>query len=171
MCTHEYLHYYSNHPKHLKDSLPYSKGIRIIKVCTNREDRITELNNLVQKFRNRCYPEKVLLHNIEKLTLLQRNDILRPKSSLLIQILLYHNPEILDKYNVSPNPNPDVNSNNDIYLILPYYNSIERYSDIIKDSLIEELNKCDNEEYRTSITVEDLKVSYKKVNSLSNFVK
>src|SRR3989442_808789 len=55
MSRHKFLHATSNHPKHLKDSLFYSQGLRIIKICSDLSVRNEMLCQPMAKFKNRWY--------------------------------------------------------------------------------------------------------------------
>ena len=98
MSKHQMLHFESNHPKHLIKSLPFSQGIRIIRICSNNDDKNTEMNIVMNKFRARNYPENLILNYMAKFNNIDPNSILRPKSQLLIANLLMHNPHILTLY-------------------------------------------------------------------------
>jgi len=169
MSNHQYLHYYSDHPTHLKKSLPYSQGLRILKCCNKREDRVNELNLMIEKFRIRCYPESVLIKALEKLTNVNRNELLTPKSSLLIKTLSYNNPEVLqtNMYNTIE----ENNDRNIIYMVFPFYNCIRTYSQIICNLFLREFNQCNNEEYKSTLNNLKLIVSFKKNNELKYYAK
>src|SRR5207302_2294728 len=82
MSRHEYLHYYSNHPRHMINSLPYSCGLRVIRSCSELNDRTDKLNQMFIKFRRRQYPLTLLENVKERLANLNRIDLITPKSPL-----------------------------------------------------------------------------------------
>src|SRR3989442_1145811 len=55
MNKHEFVHYDSNHPRHLLKSLPYSCGLRVLRTCSEPETQQNELGKLMSKFRKRGY--------------------------------------------------------------------------------------------------------------------
>jgi len=99
MSKHEFVHFNSSHPSHLLKSLPYSCGLRIIRTCSEEDNRRLELSVLMDKFRMRGYPNSIITSATDKLKLIDRNELLRPKSKILRTFLSFHNPEILDMYN------------------------------------------------------------------------
>jgi len=98
MSRHLYLHSSSNHPVHLKNSLYYSQGLRIVKICSEYSTRLRNLISLFEKFKNRWYLEKTLYNTFLRLMYTKRDDVLRPKNNLLISYLKENNPEIVCKY-------------------------------------------------------------------------
>jgi len=89
----------SNHPIHIKKSIVYSQGIRIVRKCSEDIDRERELTDMFQKFRNRLYDESILVAVSEKLNQISRLNTL-PKRNLLISYLRLHNPELLNLLNI-----------------------------------------------------------------------
>jgi len=172
MSKHQYLHYFSNHPVHLKNSIPYSQGLRVLKCCSSRADRLTELEIMFKKFQNRCYPNKVLSNVIDKLANITRSDLLIPKGNLLLKNLMLNNPDILTRYNIMIHELEEVaQQRNTNYLVLPFYKCIHNQSKIVKKSLLYELNKCEKEEYKNVTGTLDLCISYRKANALSQYTK
>lgn len=169
---HKFLHFKSAHPNHLLKSLPYSSGIRIVRSCTNIEDRNLELLNLVRKFQERDYPSHILLPSIEKLRNVDRNFILRPKKQLLISNLAIHNPSILSKYKIKVDDLSVTNTPNDnVYLVTPYYNTVFRLGQIMLNTICSDVKThCANEELLKVFESLNFVVSYKKSNSLSDFL-
>ena len=53
---HQYLHYESSHPAHVKRSIVYSQGLRIKRICSRKEDFEKHLQDLPSLLRNRAYP-------------------------------------------------------------------------------------------------------------------
>jgi len=50
MSKHNYLHAHSNHPTHLKNSLFYSQGLRVVRICSEPDERMKALCLLYEKF-------------------------------------------------------------------------------------------------------------------------
>lgn len=57
---HQFVHWNSAHPEHLKKSLPYSQLLRIKRNCTRLADFEKEAAGLLKRFRERGYPAHIL---------------------------------------------------------------------------------------------------------------
>jgi len=127
------LLYISNHRKCLLNSIPYAQGLRVIRSCTFDYDIEREISDLMCKFKNRLYPQKVLNDVLIKLNTIDRNVLLTPRKPLLINNLRIHHPEILNDLGIQIefNSNND-NFNQNIYFVMPYFNSINNYASLIK---------------------------------------
>jgi len=170
MSKHQMLHFNSNHAKHLIKSLPFSQGLRIIRLCSNELDRKTQLDILMEKFRIRMYPTKLLNDCMQKLLLIDRNSLIKPKSNLLISNLRIHNPHLLSKYNVQLSQVPNCNPSNKMFLVMTFYKNVFNFSKIIIESITDELKYCNDVKLRELAMQFNLCVSYKKTRSLKQFV-
>lgn len=63
---HQFLHWNSAHPTHLKSSIPYSQLLRYRRNCIKDEDFLTTATELLQRFAARGYPAKLLNEALEK---------------------------------------------------------------------------------------------------------
>ena len=80
---HQYLHYESSYPAHVKRSIVYSQGLRIKRICSREEDFEKHLQELSSWLKNRAYPtwlierefKRVKEYNIEA-----ESNILREES-------------------------------------------------------------------------------------------
>ena len=61
-----FLHYKSAHPKALKDSITYSKALRIKRICSETSKVIKHLKDLKDAFIKRGYQSKILHHHFER---------------------------------------------------------------------------------------------------------
>jgi len=166
---HQCLLYDSNHPCHLKDSLIYSAGIRILRNFSDTHLASIELSYMFNEFSKRNYPKHVILKAQQKLSLLSRDEILRPKKDLLIRNLRIHNPHILSKFNVKISENPQSRiPNNKIFITMPFYESIPCFSTIVQNALHK---ACKNSKFKQIIDETKIIVSFKIVNNLSSFIK
>lgn len=64
---HQYLHWTSSHPLHVRASIPYSQLVRVARNCADPLDTITARDELLDRFRTRGYPEAVLNAAAERL--------------------------------------------------------------------------------------------------------
>ncbi len=138
MSKHEYLYYDSNHPAHMLKSLPFSCGIRVIRTCSNEEDRKTNLDKMFEKFVRRNYPVALLNSTKEKLLQLDRNNLIQPKSSFHIKHIELHNPEII--FTLS-NQNIHETDQVNIFFVLPFY-KIPRMKNEIQHRIQHILQQC-----------------------------
>ena len=63
---HQYLHYQSCHPNHIKNSIVYSQALRMKRICTHKADLETHLLDLKTWFSKRGYPEKLVVEQIQR---------------------------------------------------------------------------------------------------------
>ena len=54
--SHQYLHFHSTHPRHIKRNIPYCLAFRIIKIVNNNELRQQRLSELKQILNDLKYP-------------------------------------------------------------------------------------------------------------------
>lgn len=168
ISKHEFVHFSSNHPKHLLKSLPYSCGLRAIRSCSDTNTRNNEISLLMNQFKSRGYPTNLLASVTNKLETIDRNSILKPKSPLLIKHLSLHNPEILDIY--IPQAQPTPNATNQIFVVLPFYNNIRGLGRIARNMFLSELNKCRSRRLRNCILDLKINIAFSIPNSLSRFI-
>ena len=63
---HQYLHYQSSHPQHIKNSIPYSQALRLNRICSSEKDFRTYVSHMNECFSARGYPEIVVNNQIDK---------------------------------------------------------------------------------------------------------
>ncbi|CAL8131846.1 unnamed protein product [Orchesella dallaii] len=158
MSRHEYLHYSSSHPKHILRSLPYSCGLRVIRSCSEETTKIKELNIMFEKFRKRNYPLSLLETIYEKLLLVERNNLMLPKSNLHIQTIPLHYPNLLPNFQSCSNQNDQINNQQSVYVILPYYQSIPNLKIKLNKCIIQSLMKCRSTALKKAVL--DLNIQY-----------
>ena len=78
--THNYLHYKSAHPKHLKNSLPYSQALRLRKICTKDDELSSNCKQMEEHFLRRGYHIRNLHDQIHKAIITPRNATLKKVS-------------------------------------------------------------------------------------------
>lgn len=164
-----YLSYFSNHPKHLLRSLPYSQGIRIKRICSDINECKLEIDKMVYNFSKRGYPHEVLQECIEKLNTVQRYDLLKPKSKYLIQNLTIFHPEILHKYEMNEyveNMQIHTNDKQDFYVVVPYYSNVFKLKKVILDFLNGEILQCNDQTIRDIFQQMNIHIVYSVTNKL-----
>ena len=71
-----YLHYRSNHPRHVFKGIVYSQSLRILMICSRPKWRDRALANLRQKFLNQDYPTQMIDFQFQRVLLLNRADLI-----------------------------------------------------------------------------------------------
>ena len=54
---HQYLHYKSSHPEHIKNSILYSQALRLSRICSSEKDFKCHLDQMKERFLARDYPK------------------------------------------------------------------------------------------------------------------
>jgi len=72
----QYLHYNSEHPAHIKSSIPYSQAIRLRRIIDDDNILHEEITNLKKRFQQRNYPAILLDRELGKINLIERSNTL-----------------------------------------------------------------------------------------------
>ncbi|XP_035706899.1 uncharacterized protein LOC118435276 [Folsomia candida] len=169
MAKNIFLHYQSNHPKSLKESLPYCQFLRAKKICSSSDDAERQINLIADKFINRGYPENVLKLCKEKVLIMDRNNLLIPKTDLVIRHLKRNQPQILATYKLNMSCNP-IRENN-VYIVMPFYRNMYGFKKFILEYIRKQADQSTNVRYRNIVKNLNLVLSFKKVNSLEMYCK
>ena len=78
--AHLYLHYTSYHPKHQKNSIPFSQAIRLRRICSTSELLQEATQQLSTNLQQRGYPKEMINQAILKASQLDRNTLLKNTS-------------------------------------------------------------------------------------------
>lgn len=166
MNKHKYLQASSNHPIHLKNSLFFSQGLRVVRICSSFSDRLSHLMLMYKKFLDRGYNTKVLYQTLTNLCTYSRDNALKPKKSLLQKYLYIHNPELLEKYGIVPT-NSTPRHRGAVYLVFPFYSCIPKYPRDIIYLVRKNLTfHCAEQKYRVIVDQMEIKVVFSRTNNL-----
>ena len=77
--THQYLLPSSAHPKHVKNSIPYSLALRLRRICSDNTTFTNRTNELLTYLTNRGYRRKHVRNEIRKASRVTRQDSLATK--------------------------------------------------------------------------------------------
>ena len=71
-----YLHAQSNHPKPLKDSIPYSQALRIKAICSTTSEFNKNCEIIAKRFKERGYPENSVNEQVGNVKNIKRKQLL-----------------------------------------------------------------------------------------------
>ena len=75
--THSYLHHSSSHPLHCKKSIPYSKLLRIRRLCSVERDFQQKAHEMCTFFEKRGYSRTALKHDLQRVSRVSRRDAIQ----------------------------------------------------------------------------------------------
>jgi len=156
MSRHLYLHSSSSHPIHLKNSLSFSQGLRIIKICSVCSTRVRLLRSLFVKFQNRLYSQTTLYNTFVRLLYTKRYDVLKPKNPLLLNYLQENEPHIIQKYGPSIICTRQFPKENTAVIVFPFVQRIYRYKQKVQSTIKENIMR--NIKHKWKVYVHDLHV-------------
>ena len=64
--SHQYLHYNSCHPEHIKKSIIYSQTLRLRRICSERKDLKSHVRDLKGWFLRRGYPQQIIEEQVDR---------------------------------------------------------------------------------------------------------
>lgn len=165
MSKHEYLHFHSNHPPHMKKSLPFSCGLRVIRTCSEVSDRVENLNAMFSKFLRRNYPQSLLEETKANLLQLDRKLLIQPSSSFHKQHLQLHNNDIILTDNI-----PSVHvENNKVFIVIPFH-KIPNLKHVMHESVLQAINKCNSVRLKSLAMNFDVNLAFTIPNQTNNII-
>ena len=96
--THNYLHFTSSHPKHIKRAGPYGQFLRVRRNCTLNSDYIKHSLNMKKHYIERGYPTELIENSRLQALNRDRKDLLNPKpkgnksNDNVVPLILTHHP-------------------------------------------------------------------------------
>ena len=91
--SHSYLLFYSSHPNHTKQSIPYSQFLRLRRLCSDVNDFETKSSETRTFFVERGYPTHLLDFAIQKAFSNSRWDNLKPPLAKISDDKIKNDPE------------------------------------------------------------------------------
>ena len=73
----KYLLPSSCHPSHICNNIPYSLGLRIVRICSDEEKRNMRLQELKEMLIGRCYRRKIVDNALDEVKSVKREDALK----------------------------------------------------------------------------------------------
>lgn len=95
--AHQYLHFKSSHPKHVKNNIPYSLARRICCIVSKPDIRDKRLEELTEFLLRQSYPRKLIVEGIKKAKAVPPEALRAPKNSntnnkQVLPLVITHNP-------------------------------------------------------------------------------
>ena len=87
---HHYLHYQYSHPLHIKTSIPFSKALRVNRICSSKKDFKTHVSYMEEWLLARGYSEIVVNNQIDKVVFGRDQSVKKNLESGLPFITTYH---------------------------------------------------------------------------------
>ena len=78
----QYLHFNSEHPQHMKKSIPYAQAVRYKRIIEDEDVLKEELMKLRDNFTSRLYPLRTIQTAIDKVAILKREDLIQYKTKI-----------------------------------------------------------------------------------------
>ena len=78
-----------------ENSIPYGLLVRAKRICTEEEHFVSEARSIIQKLRERKYPESILERAVKKILEITRQQLLEPKiteEDIRIRFVTTYNP-------------------------------------------------------------------------------
>lgn len=94
----QYLHYSSEHPTHMKNSIPYAQALRYRRIIEDDNILDLELSKLTDSFASRGYPERILNDAINRVLNLKRDDLINYKVK---EVVTWNNTPLVLTFNNS----------------------------------------------------------------------
>ena len=113
---------------------------KVIRICSDEYDKELKLDEMMQKFVRRNYDINILEETRDKLLIINRLEILQPKSDFHKLHLALHNPDIIIQQSSITIQNVE-SENNNAYMVLPY-SKIPNMKSVINDKIVSVLDNC-----------------------------
>ena len=74
-----YLDARSEHPKLLKDSIPYNQAVQTKRICSSQQEFLSHTTKMINQFQNRGYNRSLMEQQIDIANLQEREQLLKEK--------------------------------------------------------------------------------------------
>ena len=89
---HQYLHYKSSHPDHIKRSIVYSQTLRASRLCSFKEDFVDHSEKMKTWFSKRGYPDKIIENEMKKVNFSESRR--KTKSATGVPFVVTYHPRL-----------------------------------------------------------------------------
>ena len=90
---HKYLHYKLSHPEHIKNLVPYSRVLKLSRICWSEKDFEGHVDRLKEWFSASDYPKNVVNEQINKVRL-GKNQPSRKNSENGVPFVVTYHPKV-----------------------------------------------------------------------------
>ena len=87
---HQYLRFTSSHPNHSKRSVVYSQGLRVKRICSEKEDFLKHMREMKLWFLKRGYPENIVDQELGKVESSESSRRTNKKDKGVCLVATYH---------------------------------------------------------------------------------
>ena len=87
---HQYLHFRSSHPNYAKRSIVYSQGLRVKRICSEKEDVLKHMRKMKLWFLNRGYRENIVDQELGKVESCESSRRTNKKDKVICLVATYH---------------------------------------------------------------------------------
>ena len=87
---HQYLHFTSSHPNHTKRSIVYSQGLRVKRICSEKEDFLKHMREMKLWFLKWGYPENIVDQELGKVEPSESSRRINKKHKAVYLVATYH---------------------------------------------------------------------------------
>ena len=87
---HQYLHFTSSHPNHTKRSIVYKQGLRVKRICSQKEDLLKHMWEMKLWFLKRGYPENIMDQELGKVESSESSRRTNKKDKGVCLVATYH---------------------------------------------------------------------------------
>ena len=87
---HQYLHFTLSHPNHTKRSIVYSQGLRVKRICSEKEDFLKHMREMKLWFLKRGYPENIVDQELGKVESSESSRRTNKKDKGVCLVATYH---------------------------------------------------------------------------------
>ena len=168
---HQLLHYKSSHPNHIKNSIPYSRALRISRLCSSQKDFNAHISNLKDWFLARDYPQKVVSEQIEKV-IFGKQPFRKDTSEQGVPFIVTYHPKLKDLGKLIKNVQLFLYSDNEVQRVFSpapvvSYRSARKIKDCIVRSKLYSIerkvgsSRCGNPRCQACTSIQVTKSAYK----------
>ena len=87
---HQYLHFTSSHPNHTNRSIMYGQGLRVKRICSEKEDFLKHMREMKLWFLKRGYPDNIVDQELGKVKFSESSRRTNKRDKGVCLVATYH---------------------------------------------------------------------------------